>query len=215
MTTQLFIWDNFVHFQCAILWIFSIVIYTSLPIALIYGIVVMKRKSDFRKGWARRLEFAQLKLMRVFLGTSRLMVVHFERFDELPNNQGTEGQAGQVSFENRDFLGEDYSSRPAGYEVGADSGLISKREKLIQFVERSSKTRETHKFKFLEGRDCPICLAPFKNEDTIIQLRCHKFHVYHETCLNEMLSYSEIEAKCLMCRTCILNHEFIPSEWVA
>ena len=45
--------------------------------------VVLKRKADFRKGWSKRLDFAVLRLVRVFLGTSRLMVVHFERFAEL------------------------------------------------------------------------------------------------------------------------------------
>ena len=80
-----FFGKNFIHAQCFILWIVSIFFYTIIPVLGIYSIVVLKRKSDMRKGWARRFEFAILKLMRLFLGTSRLMVIHFERHDELVN----------------------------------------------------------------------------------------------------------------------------------
>lgn len=87
VTNILFDWDTFIHFQTAILWIISIIFWTSLPFIGIYGCIIYNRKADFRKGWSRRLDLAFLKLMRTFLGTSRLMVVSHERHQELVNEQ--------------------------------------------------------------------------------------------------------------------------------
>ncbi len=64
----------------------------------------------------------------------------------------------------------------------------------------------------MEGRDCPISLEPFEPYDDVIQLRCNKFHVYREEWLNQMLQFTEIERKCLICRACILDHDFITEE---
>lgn len=57
----------------------------------------------------------------------------------------------------------------------------------------------------MEGRDCPICVTPFKDDDVIIQLRGHQFNIYKEKCIKEMLSFTEIERKCLISRQCILD----------
>ena len=95
--------------------------------------------------------------------------------------------------------------------------LTTKRERLEEFMHKCQKQKSVKEtngkrtmfpFKFLEGIDCPVCMVAFEQTDVVIQLRCHKFHLYHETCLNELLSFSEVEHKCLMCRNCIYNHEF-------
>ena len=69
-------------FNLAILY-FSFMGYSALIILLLYTIIVCKRKSDLRQGWAKRFDKVMLTLTRMFLGTSRLMVVHFESHDEM------------------------------------------------------------------------------------------------------------------------------------
>ena len=105
-------------------------------------------------------------------------------------------------------MDEDYSEKPSNERAQQDIAVMRKRERLQAFIEKCSKSRDTTKFKFMEGRDCPICLGIFKDDDDVIQLRCHKFHIYHEACLNEMLTFTEVESKCLMCRIPILMHTY-------
>ena len=113
--------------------IFSFLVYTALIILLLYAVIVCKRKSDLRQGWAKRFDKAMLKLTRMFLGTSRLMVVHYESHDEMcmvlidqikkeEKKRQLEMQKEFVieqygimpnisSIDQRDFLSENYSKR--------------------------------------------------------------------------------------------------------
>jgi len=34
-----------------------------------------------------------------------------------------------------------------------------------------------------EGRECMICLATFQKNEEVMQLKCHKYHVFHAECL--------------------------------
>lgn len=113
ITSQIILWDSLLHFQTVIFWTISIVVYTSLPFLAIYGCIVLKRKADFRKGWSKRLDFAVLKLVRIFMGTSRLMVVKHERFAELlySKTSNDENSVTMKALMDRDFLDEDYSDR--------------------------------------------------------------------------------------------------------
>lgn len=54
---------------------------------------------------------------------------------------------------------------------------------------------------FQEAIDCSICYETFKNDQQIIQLQCHKFHIFHFDCLQTYLMHPEPEEKvCPLCR---------------
>ena len=55
---------------------------------------------------------------------------------------------------------------------------------------------------FQAGRDCPICLAPYEDDDDIWQLTCSKGHVFHRDCLGDYLD-STRKHECPMCRAAI------------
>lgn len=49
---------------------------------------------------------------------------------------------------------------------------------------------------FDETRECPVCLKEFNENETVIQLGCSAGHIYHESCLNELMRFS---IKCVVC----------------
>eukprot|EP00347_Sterkiella_histriomuscorum_P003238 403365058 len=51
---------------------------------------------------------------------------------------------------------------------------------------------------FGESRDCPVCLSAFNADDQIIQLKCHKSHIFHQECLELWIQKGNL--KCPMCR---------------
>ena len=49
--------------------------------------------------------------------------------------------------------------------------------------------------------ECPICLEEFTEASSVVQLKCSKYHVFHEQCIRNLLEYSpESEHKCPYCR---------------
>lgn len=45
---------------------------------------------------------------------------------------------------------------------------------------------------------CSICLVHFKEDDQILQLRCHNSHIFHKDCISEWVRQSH--AQCPLCK---------------
>ena len=52
--------------------------------------------------------------------------------------------------------------------------------------------------KVIEVMECPICMCDFEAEDKVKGLKCSKYHVYHEKCLQDLLSSGD--GNCALCR---------------
>ena len=37
------------------------------------------------------------------------------------------------------------------------------------------------------SKECPICMDEYENSSFVVQLKCHKNHIYHHTCLEKFL----------------------------
>ena len=35
---------------------------------------------------------------------------------------------------------------------------------------------------------CSICFEPYKKDDQVLQLKCHKSHIFHYDCIKEWVS---------------------------
>lgn len=51
---------------------------------------------------------------------------------------------------------------------------------------------------FSEGNDCGICLEKFKQNTRVVQLTCHEKHIFHRSCLSEMVRNGNMS--CPYCR---------------
>ena len=55
-----------------------------------------------------------------------------------------------------------------------------------------------------ESRDCPICLAEFRENEPIIELPCSQKHIYHLGCFEQLYnSMPGGERRCAICRQSI------------
>ena len=45
---------------------------------------------------------------------------------------------------------------------------------------------------------CAICFAEFKKHDDVVQLRCHRNHIFHAKCLEDLLNSGH--RNCPLCR---------------
>ena len=52
-------------------------------------------------------------------------------------------------------------------------------------------------------RDCPICLMEFTEKDQVVALACNKQHVYHTTCIDQLLASPHVKNKCSLCQASI------------
>ena len=64
------------------------------------------------------------------------------------------------------------------------------------------KLRDTT-MKTFGDNTCTICMEMLQAEDEVVQLRCHKSHVFHYTCLETYLNRS-IKKECPLCRAVIM-----------
>eukprot|EP00351_Strombidinopsis_sp_SopsisLIS2011_P005897 CAMPEP_0116883132 /NCGR_PEP_ID=MMETSP0463-20121206/15584_1 /TAXON_ID=181622 /ORGANISM="Strombidinopsis sp, Strain SopsisLIS2011" /LENGTH=147 /DNA_ID=CAMNT_0004537451 /DNA_START=622 /DNA_END=1065 /DNA_ORIENTATION=- len=56
----------------------------------------------------------------------------------------------------------------------------------------------------IRGTACSICTMEFEVPCTILELACHKKHIFHEDCLNDWIKHNEqkgTDAPCPICRT--------------
>ena len=48
---------------------------------------------------------------------------------------------------------------------------------------------------------CPICLSVFRKQDSLVQLKCFKTHIYHYRCILRIIVKEGIKSKCCLCKT--------------
>ena len=60
------------------------------------------------------------------------------------------------------------------------------------------------RFMLDEGKDCPICLEVFTDEDQVVQLKCNAQHIFHYKCMQQYLCYEDgplMQKQCPLCRS--------------
>ncbi|CDW73803.1 ring finger protein 126 [Stylonychia lemnae] len=81
-----------------------------------------------------------------------------------------------------------------GYQFGNSSSSFANHDDKLN---RLRKVPYSELF-FEEGRDCPVCLSSFQASETVIELKCSKFHIFHENCLKSWLKSGK--DTCPICR---------------
>lgn len=81
-------------------------------------------------------------------------------------------------------------------------GLIKKMKKIKEL--KWSENQMAGDDLVSEQTDCAFCIVPFELDDSVIQLKCHKNHIFHRSCFMTYLEHMRKEAsgqpKCPFCK---------------
>jgi len=72
---------------CWLLWLASFVFFTAAIVAFLAATCILWRRVEQRRGWGRRFDLLIQKIMRLFLGSSRMMVAHHEYFGSVEEKE--------------------------------------------------------------------------------------------------------------------------------
>lgn len=64
---------------------------------------------------------------------------------------------------------------------------------------KTDLVKKASELPFMEGRDCPICMCAFEDDDEIWQLQCSEFHIFHAKCMDDYMKVSN-KKQCPLCR---------------
>jgi hypothetical protein len=53
-----------------------------------------------------------------------------------------------------------------------------------------------------QATECPICLSDFSNEDVVLQLQCHRNHIFHRACIRQFIEKTSSNMQDLNCPLC-------------
>lgn len=92
--------------------------------------------------------------------------------------------------------------------------IISERWQMNREIMRNIKHFPFGDILFKEATECAICLDNFKTSNEIVQLKCSKYHIFHRSCLENLLNnqgvgdrsprmFNESSNKCPLCRQMI------------
>lgn len=72
---------------CWLLWLASFVFFTAAIVAFLAAAWILCKRVEQRRGWGQRFDLLIQKIMRLFLGSSRMMVAHHEYFGSVADKE--------------------------------------------------------------------------------------------------------------------------------